>query len=114
MGAARSMMAMNGLLRDMARLLFIGEWIGFDLVPSVDEPLDLDDVANNSPARRPLDRNDQVDRFADARDAERWMAGEAFARNPVGLEIDPEDLRRRLASGEDTADIMRRADEVPA
>jgi len=56
----------------------------------------------------------QVDRFADARDAERWMAGEAFARNPVGLEIDPEDLRRRLASGEDTADIMRRADEIPA
>lgn len=56
----------------------------------------------------------QVDRFADARDAELWMAGEAFARNPVGIEIDPEELCRRVAAGEPAADIMRRSDEVPA
>jgi catechol-2,3-dioxygenase len=56
----------------------------------------------------------QVDRFADALDAQAWMMGEAFSNNPIGIEIDPEDLRRRLAAGEPVATIMRRPDEVEA
>lgn len=54
----------------------------------------------------------QVDRFADAVDAQRWMMGEAFSRNPIGIEIDPGDLRRRLAAQEPIASIMRRSDEM--
>jgi catechol-2,3-dioxygenase len=54
----------------------------------------------------------QVDRFADALDAQEWMMGEAFSSNPIGLEIEPADIRRRLESGEPFESIMRRADEV--
>lgn len=54
----------------------------------------------------------QVDRFADARAAQTWMAGEAFARNPIGVLIDPDNLRQRLAAGEPLEAIMRRPDEV--
>lgn len=53
----------------------------------------------------------QVDRFADALDAQQWMMGEAFSNNPIGMEIDPADIRRRLESGEAFDSIMRRADE---
>jgi catechol-2,3-dioxygenase len=53
----------------------------------------------------------QVDRFADALDAQQWMMGEAFSKNPIGIEIDPADIRRRLESGEAFDSIMRRADE---
>jgi catechol-2,3-dioxygenase len=56
----------------------------------------------------------QVDRFADAADAQAWMMGEAFSNNPIGIEIDPDDLRRRLAADEPIASIMTRPDEVPA
>jgi catechol-2,3-dioxygenase len=55
----------------------------------------------------------QVDRFANALDAQQWMTGEAFARDPIGLLVDPADLRRRLDAGESFASIMRRADEAP-
>ncbi|MHA6769751.1 VOC family protein [Sphingobium ummariense] len=54
----------------------------------------------------------QVDRFEDAEDAKIWMTGDAFANNPVGLEVDPDALRRRLDAGEPIESIMRRADEV--
>jgi catechol-2,3-dioxygenase len=56
----------------------------------------------------------QVDRFANAMDAQAWMAGEAFASNPIGILVDPVDLRRRLETGEPLESIMRRADESPA
>lgn len=65
---------------------------------------------------RDPDGNDielQVDRFADALDAQAWMAEEAFAANPIGLLVDPEDLRRRLRAGESFESLMRRADETP-
>ena len=55
----------------------------------------------------------QVDRFANARVAQEWMAGEAFARNPIGILVDPADLRL-LAGNESFASIMRRPDEVLA
>lgn len=54
----------------------------------------------------------QVDRFANALEAQEWMTGEAFAHNPIGLEIDPEEIRQRLQAGEAVASIMRRADEA--
>lgn len=65
---------------------------------------------------RDPDGNDielQVDRFADALEAQTWMAGEAFAANPIGLLVDPQDLRRRLNAGESFESLMRRTDEAP-
>lgn len=63
---------------------------------------------------RDPDGNDvelQVDRFADASDAMAWMQGEAFARNPIGVEFDAEQMIARLQSGESHAALMRRPDE---
>lgn len=54
----------------------------------------------------------QVDRFDSALDAQEWMKGDAFTRNPIGVDLDVEDLRRRVASGEAFNSIMRRADEI--
>lgn len=54
----------------------------------------------------------QVDRFENARDAQEWMKGETFTANPIGVNIDIEDLRRRVAAGEAFASIMRRQDEI--
>ena len=56
----------------------------------------------------------QVDRFADALDAQEWMRGEAFTANPIGIEVDIEDIRTRLERGDAFADIMRRPDEADA
>lgn len=53
----------------------------------------------------------QVDRFADAREAMTWMQGKEFTSNPIGIDLDVEDLRRRLHAGEAFESIMRRADE---
>lgn len=63
---------------------------------------------------RDPDANDvelQVDRFADLRDAQSWMQGEAFARNPIGIEFDADAMIARLAAGEAEATLMRRPDE---
>jgi len=43
-----------------------------------------------------------------------WMAGEVFARNPIGVLVDFSDIRRRLELGEPFESIMRRPDEAPA
>ena len=53
----------------------------------------------------------QVDRFAKAAEAYEWMQGEAFSANPIGVEFNPEELRKRIKSGEPVETIMRRADE---
>jgi len=53
----------------------------------------------------------QVDRFVVADDAKSWMQGEAFARNPIGIEFDAEQMIARLRSGEPEASLMRRPDE---
>ena len=55
----------------------------------------------------------QVDRFEDALEAQEWMKGPEFTANPIGIDLEVEDLRRRLESGESIASIMRRADESP-
>ena len=65
---------------------------------------------------RDPDGNDvelQVDRFANALEAQAWMNGPAFAADPIGLLIDPEELRRRFEAGEPFDSLMRRADETP-
>ena len=54
----------------------------------------------------------QVDRFENARDAQEWMKGTAFTANPIGVDFDIEDLRRRVESGEPTSSIMVRPDEI--
>lgn len=56
----------------------------------------------------------QVDRFADALDAQEWMKGEAFTKNPIGIDFEMEDLRHRMKSGESLDSIMLRPDEVTA
>ena len=56
----------------------------------------------------------QVDRFENALDAQEWMKGEAFTKNPIGIELEVEDLRRRIESGESFESIMTRPDEVEA
>lgn len=64
---------------------------------------------------RDPDGNDlelQVDRFTAMEDAKAWMDGPYFAANPVGILVDPGDLRARLESGVPMAELMRRADEI--
>lgn len=64
---------------------------------------------------RDPDGNDvelQVDRFEDAEMATTWMKGEAFSNNPIGIEFDPDDMIRALASGTPDADLMKRPDEA--
>lgn len=54
----------------------------------------------------------QVDRFADAKDAKDWMTNSpAYARNPVGVPVSPEHLRRQLEAGATWEAIARRPDE---
>lgn len=63
---------------------------------------------------RDPDGNDielQVDRFEDADDAKRWMEGEAYARNPVGILVEPRALREQFEARVPFAEIARRADE---
>lgn len=56
----------------------------------------------------------QVDAFADVEACERWMRGEAFARDPVGVVFDPEEMMARLRSGVPEAELMLRPDALPA
>ena len=63
---------------------------------------------------RDPDGNDvelQVDRFDTTEEATRWMNGEAFARNPIGIELDPDQLKAAYQSGIPKAELMRRNDE---
>ncbi|KAL1615259.1 hypothetical protein SLS56_011883 [Neofusicoccum ribis] len=56
----------------------------------------------------------QVDNFDDNSEATAFMMTECFKRNPVGIDFDPEDLVRRLESGEDQASIKQRPDAEQA
>ena len=42
----------------------------------------------------------QIDNFANAEEANRWMRGGAFAANPIGVIYDPEQLLARYRAGE--------------
>ncbi|KAF2490670.1 Glyoxalase/Bleomycin resistance protein/Dihydroxybiphenyl dioxygenase [Lophium mytilinum] len=55
----------------------------------------------------------QVDNFDDLKDADKFMASKEFAENPIGVDFDPEELCRRLRSGEDHASIKKRPDIGP-
>lgn len=50
----------------------------------------------------------QVDNFDSPEAANEFMASEVFALNPIGTDFDPEDLVKRLASGESHASIKKR------
>lgn len=54
----------------------------------------------------------QVDAFANAAEATAFMRGDAFARNPIGLLRDPEELVRRHRAGEPDAVLLRRPDAL--
>lgn len=49
----------------------------------------------------------QVDVFDDADDANDFMMGALFLRNPIGVEFDPEDLLARFRSGEPEESLLR-------
>lgn len=55
----------------------------------------------------------QVDNFATVEEAGEFFFTDAFAVNPIGVDVDPEDLLRRLRSGEDEASLTRRAPSGP-
>ena len=62
---------------------------------------------------RDPDRNDvelQVDAFPTAAQATAFMRGEAFARNPIGVLLDADELLRRHRAGVPDADLLRRPD----
>ena len=51
----------------------------------------------------------QIDNYDTVEEAGAFFFTEAFATNPIGVDIDPAELRRRLAAGEDPAELKRRA-----
>ena len=52
----------------------------------------------------------QVDTFPDSAATNDFMRSEAFARNPIGVLVVPEDLIARRAAGEPDSALLRRAD----
>ena len=52
----------------------------------------------------------QVDNFDSAEESMRFIEGESFAENPVGVDFDPEAFVRRVRSGEDDMTIKKRPD----
>ena len=62
---------------------------------------------------RDPDGNDiemQVDSFPDAAATNAWMRSEAFARNPIGINFDAEQMIAQRARGVPDAVLMRRPD----
>ncbi|OAL46311.1 glyoxalase bleomycin resistance protein dioxygenase [Pyrenochaeta sp. DS3sAY3a] len=55
----------------------------------------------------------QVDNFETAQEATDFMNSPLFAQNPIGIDFDPEDLIRRLQSGESHASIKKRVEIGP-
>ncbi|KAI0151550.1 Glyoxalase/Bleomycin resistance protein/Dihydroxybiphenyl dioxygenase [Xylariaceae sp. FL1272] len=52
----------------------------------------------------------QVDNFDTAEEATGFMSGPAFKLNPIGVDFDPEELIRRLESGESEMELKKRPD----
>ena len=52
----------------------------------------------------------QIDNFESAEEAYAWMHTEAFQKNPIGVEFDPEDLAERYEQGEALATLLVRGD----
>lgn len=55
----------------------------------------------------------QVDNFDTNEEANRFMASKEFAENPIGTDIDPEDLIARIKKGEPDIDLKRRKEIGP-
>lgn len=53
----------------------------------------------------------QVDAFPDAETAKQWMLGEAFARNPIGVELDMNAYADAFHSGVPEAELLKRPDD---
>lgn len=52
----------------------------------------------------------QVDSFPDAEATNAWMSSEAFRRNPIGIDFDPDEMLARLRAGTPETVLMRRPD----
>jgi catechol-2,3-dioxygenase len=55
----------------------------------------------------------QVDNFDIVEEANHFMTGKCFAENPIGTDFEPEDLVRRIESGESEESIKRRIEIGP-
>lgn len=55
----------------------------------------------------------QVDNFDTAEEASRFMESKEFAENPIGTDFDPDDLVKRLQSGESHESIKKRIEIGP-
>lgn len=55
----------------------------------------------------------QVDNYDTVEEANAFMAGPLFRENTIGADFDPEDLVRRVKSGEDHASIKKRVEVGP-
>lgn len=55
----------------------------------------------------------QVDNFDTVEEANDFMASKYFAENPIGTDFDPEEVRKRLASGESPQSIKKRVEIGP-
>jgi len=55
----------------------------------------------------------QVDVFAENDEADEYMLSPAFARNPIGVDFDPEEFIGRIAAGESRERLTYRPDIGP-
>jgi catechol-2,3-dioxygenase len=50
----------------------------------------------------------QIDNFASAEEGQAWMHSEAFDRNPIGVEYDPDELVKKFQAGVPIAELVKR------
>lgn len=55
----------------------------------------------------------QVDNFATADEATQFMLSDKFSENPIGTDIDPEELIQKLRSGVSAEDLQKRVEIGP-
>jgi hypothetical protein len=55
----------------------------------------------------------QVDVYATNEEANAFMNGPGFAQNPIGVEFDPDELVKRLRSGEPESNFLVRKEHLP-
>jgi catechol-2,3-dioxygenase len=56
----------------------------------------------------------QVDNFDDVETLSGWMRSSAFARNPIGVDFDPEVLCQRFDRGDPLAELVQQGSAPPA
>ena len=52
----------------------------------------------------------QVDNFPTAAELDAWFRSGAFAKNPIGVSFDPDELARKVHAGVPNAELIRRGD----